>query len=172
MRRGESPLVQLAVPSQRTDAAAVHLARPVREEVDRTAGTGPTADARELLGGLRNDPSLRFNQVGRSLLRWLEVCAVDPQGWEQVLQNVPPHCTELVAAAARECARTWDKVAEDVQRRGDERPSAQRRADEALRRVGQDGAVDPGGGEGVEPAQGHEDVARRGARVARVRERR
>jgi ParB-like chromosome segregation protein Spo0J len=120
MRRGESPLVQLAVPVRRTGAVAVDLARAAAEPVP-TPGDA-TGDGRELLGSLRNDPSLRFNQVGRSLLRWLEVCAVDQQGWEQVLRNIPPHCADLVADAARECARTWEKVADEVRRRGDDRP--------------------------------------------------
>jgi ParB-like chromosome segregation protein Spo0J len=114
MRRGESPLVQPAVPVRRTAAVPVDLARAAAEPVPAPG------DGRELLGSLRSDPSLRFNQVGRSLLRWLEVCAVDQQGWEQVLRNIPPHCAELVADAARECARTWEKVADEVRRRGDE----------------------------------------------------
>ncbi len=72
---------------------------------------------------LRKDPSLRFSESGRTLLRLLDVCTVDPQEWHRISDNIPPHCVEIIASAARECSRAWEDFAVELdQRRGRRKP--------------------------------------------------
>lgn len=65
---------------------------------------------------LRRDPSLRFNENGRLLLRWLEAHAVSSGEWDVVVSSVPSHCRELVAEMARGCAEVWAEMAEALER--------------------------------------------------------
>lgn len=65
---------------------------------------------------LRRDPSLRFNEHGRHVLRWLEAHAVSSGEWSTVVSGVPSHCRELVADMARGCAEAWVEMAEALER--------------------------------------------------------
>ncbi|WP_434446344.1 ParB/RepB/Spo0J family partition protein [Lentzea sp. E54] len=73
---------------------------------------------------LRRDPSLRFNEHGRWVLRWLETHAVSSAAdsgsgeWGAVVAGVPAHCRELVAEMARGCAEAWAEMAEALEREG------------------------------------------------------
>jgi ParB-like chromosome segregation protein Spo0J len=64
---------------------------------------------------LRRDPSLRFTEHGRLLLRWLEAHAVSSGEWSAVASGVPSHCRELVAEMARGCAEAWAQMAEALE---------------------------------------------------------
>lgn len=64
---------------------------------------------------LRRDPSLRFNEHGRLVLRWLEAHAVSSGEWAAVVDGVPSHCRELVADMARGCAEVWAQMAEALE---------------------------------------------------------
>ncbi|WP_225726906.1 MULTISPECIES: ParB N-terminal domain-containing protein [unclassified Nocardia] len=104
MRRGVDP-----VPSQqRTRAAAVATA--VRPAIDRRA----------IVRRLRSDPSMRFSESGRTLLRWLEAPAADDADWDAIARNVPGHCTRAVVELARQCAADWQRFAEVLNSRGSE----------------------------------------------------
>jgi ParB-like chromosome segregation protein Spo0J len=63
---------------------------------------------------LRGDPTLRFSETGRTLLRLLEVRSVTPETWATIAANVPPHWRDTVARVALECAQTWREFAERV----------------------------------------------------------
>jgi ParB-like chromosome segregation protein Spo0J len=67
---------------------------------------------------LRRDPSLRFNEHGRLVLRWLETHAVSSGEWAGVVAGVPSHSRELVADMARGCAEAWLEMAEALERDG------------------------------------------------------
>lgn len=66
---------------------------------------------------LRQDPSMRFNELGRTLLRLLDAHLVDDQDWQQLVDNVPEHCADTVSALATICAQKWQKCAEQLDRR-------------------------------------------------------
>lgn len=86
-----------------------------RADTEAPAGrTGVRAPA-VTLPILRRDPSLRFNEHGRLLLRWLEAHAVSPGEWAEVVNGVPSHCRELVADMARGCAEAWAEMAEALE---------------------------------------------------------
>lgn len=61
---------------------------------------------------LRKDPSLRFTESGRALLRLLDLHAQAMEQHEHLISGIPAHCTELIANLADECARTWTEFAE------------------------------------------------------------
>jgi ParB-like chromosome segregation protein Spo0J len=77
----------------------------------------PRADREAMLDNLNRDPSLRFTDSGRTLLRWLFTHAREPNGWEQVVDAIPPHCAYIVAEVARDCADSWAAFADQLQER-------------------------------------------------------
>lgn len=67
---------------------------------------------RSLLETLQRDPSLRFSDSGRALLRWLGRAATEPGRGQEIVSAAPPHCVYLVAELARSCANDWMLLAE------------------------------------------------------------
>jgi hypothetical protein len=112
-------------------------ARDVRKRIQRgddplprsasrngTAAAGPPAGGRTqqpglgaILEALQRDPSLRFSESGRALLRWVLSRAVQPGEWQEVSGDVPAHCTYIMVDVARRCADEWLRVADDLERR-------------------------------------------------------
>ncbi|MFI6777287.1 transcriptional regulator [Nocardia sp. NPDC050412] len=65
---------------------------------------------------LRADPSLRFTEVGRKLLRLLAIADPAPEEWQSMADSVPPHCASAVAELARCYAESWASLADSVSR--------------------------------------------------------
>ncbi|GHH91986.1 hypothetical protein GCM10017779_24430 [Streptomyces capillispiralis] len=63
---------------------------------------------------LANDPSVRFTDGGRALLRWLNGQAQQLAVGERMLDAVPPHCVQAVADIASHYAREWERLAETL----------------------------------------------------------
>ncbi len=118
---------------RRRVARAIMLAEPTLSlrEVARRAGISPetartvrrrlpegepvpAVDATTAVQQLRTDPTLRFSETGRTLLRLLEVRSVSADTWATIARNVPAHCRDAVARIAVECADTWRAFAEQV----------------------------------------------------------
>jgi ParB-like chromosome segregation protein Spo0J len=73
--------------------------------------TRPQPDIAEVLDHMRRDPSLRFTESGRAVLRWLEV----PFGGvdlKTVVDKIPSHCAPGLAEVARQRSRDWEQLAE------------------------------------------------------------
>jgi hypothetical protein len=90
--------------------------RPVVPAARRSADATfrhPAAPAADL----QRDPSLRFSETGRALLRMLYSHAMAPERWEELLAAVPPHSTGMVSDAARDCARAWSDFADQLEQR-------------------------------------------------------
>ena len=81
-----------------------------------SAQDGP--DPAILLEGLRNDPSLRFTESGRLVLRWIYSRTIQTEERVEAASKVPPHCTDLVANVARAYAGEWLEFADELERRG------------------------------------------------------
>jgi ParB-like chromosome segregation protein Spo0J len=64
-----------------------------------------------ILESLRNDPSLRYNETGRALLRLLALHTMSPADWEQLISTVPLHRAQAVAQVARSCSEAWQEFA-------------------------------------------------------------
>ncbi|NEC19135.1 ParB/RepB/Spo0J family partition protein [Streptomyces parvus] len=82
---------------------------------DADTDTRPT----DIMERLLRDPSLRFNESRRSLLRWLGSQATGSQQWNEFLEQVPPHAVDAVAEFARACAQDWNSFAEELESRSD-----------------------------------------------------
>ncbi|MCP3805539.1 ParB/RepB/Spo0J family partition protein [Allokutzneria sp. A3M-2-11 16] len=78
----------------------------------------PTRDFMPTLEVLRRDPSLRFSDAGRTLLRWLDQCPSSSADQVKMIDSVPGHCRSAVVAMARARARTWEEFAVRLERRG------------------------------------------------------
>ena len=90
---------------------------PARRPTGRHADPDHKLDIEAMLHGLRVDPSLRFSDAGRDLLRWIVGKAVRPGEWRQVSRRVPPHATYILADVARVCADEWREIADELERR-------------------------------------------------------
>nr|ADU56075.1 hypothetical protein CA37-52 [uncultured organism CA37] len=104
VERGEDPVPQVG----RRRAAE---ARPDHQVPD---GAGLSW----MLQGLQADPSLRFSESGRTLLRWIFSRAIHPNERVDVVGKIPPHCTYVIATVARACADEWIQLADALDRRG------------------------------------------------------
>lgn len=84
---------------------------------------GPMASAKyaEAIMALRKDPSLRFSESGRILLRLLDANLLPSQEWDRLAASIPPHRASQIVEAAYDCAQTWQAFAQRIKRR---RPSA------------------------------------------------
>ncbi len=133
LRRGEDP-----VSKQQVNRDRVKRDRVKREQVDREpVNRGPVLkggrDGRSerpssagfnralrqnrpaVIERLRADPSLRLTETGRTLLRLLYIHSINTEEWEKLIQNIPPHCSSLVAQLARDYAQMWKELAERVE---------------------------------------------------------
>ena len=117
---------------RRRVARAILLAEPALSlrEVARRAGISPEtarsvrrrlpqelpppAEPTKLVQQLRADPTLRFSETGRTLLRLLEVRSLPPEQWAAIAANMPAHWRDAVARVAMECADTWRTFAEQL----------------------------------------------------------
>jgi ParB-like chromosome segregation protein Spo0J len=112
MLQGDDPVPprQRADRSNATDAVT---ARP-KDQISRLH----TPDRKRAIDRLKADPSLRFSESGRTLLRWLEVMANKDQ-WDTIASNLPNHCAQIVAELARQCSDDWQHFATTVEHRID-----------------------------------------------------
>lgn len=74
-------------------------------------------DRESLINSLIRDPSLRFSEPGKNLLRWLIEHTRTPLDAEVILDGVPPHCGYIVAEIARGCADDWLQLAAQLEQR-------------------------------------------------------
>ncbi|MFK3979389.1 transcriptional regulator protein [Micromonospora sp. NPDC050397] len=106
--RGQLPGRRHPGPERRHPGAENRVGRP---------GGGVGRDRATLLRNLNRDPSLRFSESGRHLLRWILSRASGPEGWEQATEKMPSHCAYVVAEVARGCAEEWLAFADRLERR-------------------------------------------------------
>lgn len=96
--RGESPIT----PRQRV---ALRDKRPVVVATRRA----PVVDHADLVLRLRTDPTLRFTDGGRILLRALEACTFDTAQWDRICASVPAHHRAAVVELVRRSAVMWQE---------------------------------------------------------------
>jgi hypothetical protein len=107
LRRGEDP-----VPKPRHGGTS---AANRQNLVTRARAT--VQDPATVVDRLRSDPALRFSETGRNLLALLNIHTIRPEQWDKIGDNVPPHCSEIVAQLARDCADMWMELASRVEDR-------------------------------------------------------
>nr|WP_207922519.1 ParB N-terminal domain-containing protein [Micromonospora sp. KC606] len=119
MRRGSEPTEDVPAPATVRGVTKERLppANPAAGACSCAETDGESVkDQTGLLRNLSKDPSLRFSESGRTMLRWLYARAAGPAGWEEVMDGVPPHCGYLVAEAARNCGIQWLEFASTIER--------------------------------------------------------
>ncbi|MBW5481382.1 ParB/RepB/Spo0J family partition protein [Streptomyces bambusae] len=104
LSRGEGPL-----PGGGAGSRAVRAAKP-RECAE-------PVDLPTVLDSLKRDPTLKYSDEGRALIRWLEARIVR-QGESGLLLRAPAHQAPKIAAMARACAAYWDEIATELEQRG------------------------------------------------------
>ncbi len=117
IRRGEDPIP----PRQRANRTPAEPATPERELRRGMANgrAGQLRDRETILRNLRRDPSVRFTDTGRNLLRWLDARATAAEGWETVVHGVAPHCAYAIADLACAVAEEWLEVAEHLRQQAE-----------------------------------------------------
>ncbi|MFI2209582.1 ParB N-terminal domain-containing protein [Streptomyces sp. NPDC020141] len=120
MRRGEDPIP----PRHRLSAGnrAEDNAPGDNTGGENGAGGTPCAERGRFLISLRTDPSLRFSEIGRALLRLLDANTLDAAQWDRLAGAVPQRWSPVVADLAMGCAADWAALACRV--RGQVRVSA------------------------------------------------
>ncbi|AXB43235.1 hypothetical protein [Amycolatopsis albispora] len=83
----------------------------------RRPALGGRLDRANALTCLKNDPSMRFSEAGRLVLRRLEACPPCSVEWRRAVEALPDHCVEMVASIARKNAESWQEVADSLRRR-------------------------------------------------------
>jgi hypothetical protein len=74
----------------------------------------PVIDRAAIVNRLIGDPALRYTETGRNLLRLLTLHTRWTKEWDAIVDNVPPHCTDVVAELARQFADLWADFATRV----------------------------------------------------------
>ncbi|MGH3439435.1 MAG: ParB N-terminal domain-containing protein [Sciscionella sp.] len=91
------------------------VTRPVPQPGSQADKRPAVTDRAVIVQNLKKDPSLRFSEAGRVLLRLLDANTLNEQEWQRLVDNVPTHCADLIAAAARQCSGAWQKFADFVE---------------------------------------------------------
>jgi ParB-like chromosome segregation protein Spo0J len=81
-------------------------------------------DHSQIMQHLRRDPSLRLNDDGRVVLRWLNAHVVDLNDWVDLVRRIPPHCKIIIADLARNVAHVWSEFANELDQYMDTASSA------------------------------------------------
>jgi hypothetical protein len=77
---------------------------------NRQHGAAREPDLFAILQQLRSDPSLKFSEAGRTLLRWLNVNLTGITRLEGMIDNIPPHWSHKIAEFAYRNAATWQQL--------------------------------------------------------------
>jgi ParB-like chromosome segregation protein Spo0J len=112
LERGEEPAPARPGTGRSGDDSAgpPRASRPRSRRPGRVTQPAPAFVLEKLL----RDPSLRHNEQGRWLLRWLQHNAVGAQEWSGVIAAVPPHCADLIVQLARQYAQMWLDFAQEL----------------------------------------------------------
>jgi hypothetical protein len=64
-----------------------------------------------------DDPSIRFSDRGRYVVRWLGRYSLGPETCQNLATSVPDHWAMPIAVLARSCATVWLALAEQLEQR-------------------------------------------------------
>jgi ParB-like chromosome segregation protein Spo0J len=117
LKRGEGPLLpERKKPADRSPPVSAPSSR-MRNASASSRPDSADRDISFILEKLRKDPSLRFNDSGRELLRLLQLQCAALGKLPQLTEGLPDHCTDMVVQFACQCAEEWDAAAETLQKR-------------------------------------------------------
>ncbi|WP_194905612.1 ParB/RepB/Spo0J family partition protein [Catenulispora rubra] len=114
--RGEDPVPQreaIKAPDKEPEPGNVANLDQERALRRRRSVRSPV-DPSVVLESLRRDPSLRFNETGRVVLRMLDACALFARDRKDIATRLPPHCKESMSILIQEYARIWQTFASEL----------------------------------------------------------
>lgn len=116
VRLGKDPILprQRQAPIDRTSSESKTWPKP---ETGNGRARVSGANSLDTLQHLRNDPSLRFSEVNRSMLRLLDAHSMKVEHWDRLVRGVPEHCRPAVTEAARACSELWLSFARQLEGR-------------------------------------------------------
>lgn len=77
---------------------------------DKSAQHTDEIDPIAMVNNLRQDPSVRYTDSGRALLRWLDRRMIEQREYEGIIASIPLHCLPAVAQLARHSASIWNSL--------------------------------------------------------------
>jgi ParB-like chromosome segregation protein Spo0J len=119
LRRGEDP-VPPGSGIKRSGKGANTERRPTEIRPGIRPVAGKEVNYAQVVSRLSADPALRFSETGRALLRLLHMQFVEVKEWKNITQNIPAHCSEIIAALGRECAQMWEELADQAARKAEQ----------------------------------------------------
>ncbi|MEV7600966.1 ParB/RepB/Spo0J family partition protein [Kitasatospora sp. NPDC089797] len=108
LRRGEDP-----IPARRRGGGERNA--PPREPAAPRQEAASPAELAKLFDRLRKDPSLRFNETGRTLLRMFDACHAVVREQQEIVQHLPAHCLVSVVELSHGCAGILRSLADSLQ---------------------------------------------------------
>lgn len=115
IRRGDDPVLAGRSQADAGQPPAGHSRSPA--DTQRAGSIRKSRDCPALLQKLNADPSLRYSETGRVLLRWLHILAQGPARGTDLIDVLPPHCMYSVTQILRHCAGQWLKAADQLDAR-------------------------------------------------------
>lgn len=115
MKRGDDPVPVRQAGRYAQTLAAGHPSGQASKQPARSAQETP--DCQALLRKLTPDPSLRYSETGRALLRWLHTVASGPSTGPDFIDGLPSHCWYPVTQILRQCAAQWLQTAAQLDAR-------------------------------------------------------
>jgi ParB-like chromosome segregation protein Spo0J len=116
LERGDD--LEVVSPPKRSATGRVVPIRPHPDDGGRppapVAVHGPTPDPTMVGRWLKADPSLPRTENGQHLLRMFSLHHSLTKDWDEVVTNVPPHCSDVVVDLARQFADLWTGLADRV----------------------------------------------------------
>jgi ParB-like chromosome segregation protein Spo0J len=116
IRRGEDPIPAQLRRTQKLNSPAASGTRGTATGA-QVAPSPAENQSQVFLQRLRKDPSLRFSDAGRNLLRLLGERPMEAKDWERLAESVPQHWIEAVARIAREYAQDLTHFAHAIEKR-------------------------------------------------------
>ncbi|MFD1939812.1 ParB/RepB/Spo0J family partition protein [Nonomuraea mangrovi] len=118
LRRGENP-----VPERRRPGNPNEQLTPECKLQERIKSLQSFDCRDEILQKLSKDPTVRMTDKGRAMLRWLSSqCQQVEKGREFLADNVPDHCSSLIADLACSFANSWLSIAGEMRSRSQAQP--------------------------------------------------
>lgn len=112
--RGEDAVPAPRKRSKDREEVVAPPSRPV-DVGEPSIGGIPARNWTAVMDRLKADPSLRFSEKGRALLRLLALHTATADAWDDLIESVPVHCGPIVAHLAGDLARLWTDFATRVE---------------------------------------------------------
>ncbi|MBP2323152.1 ParB-like chromosome segregation protein Spo0J [Kibdelosporangium banguiense] len=122
-QRPDAPIREIAKAAGVSPATALDVRNRLRDGLDpiprgyQKPPASPQVSYDILLKDLKRDPSLRFTDSGRALLRWLDAHSVDQEQLRQYADTIPAHCTRVIARLAQHNITCWKDLLQHIESR-------------------------------------------------------